>query len=640
MSKIDIAIKVTSDGAGEPYVVRGGEWIRNVIDIHPVLNNLQGLDVEGQTARILSFTDEGTIVTLSHLVPGRGGDNVSAWIYIPANADIDGNEVVDIIEQTEQVIAASEFDLRPLAALCEKDYPERRPFSHAPTGNLLAFRRYDSVNLPQLLGPNRYQPYYDPYRYILLIDDAGQITLNKGVAADDLTRQLVEPLSMLLPAEAAELRRHFGHDVTVTLADGTAFDHPVAVKKGECIKVHFVREGFNPVDCDVKKNNSDAFSKWNLPDRSRVKWRKTIDSSLFRFVDERGKELPADVRPTVKVNGKILSATGMEIDEDNLRQANVVANAEKQGYEGDSVFLDLSQPAPYTLRLTRRVRDYNNKVELRNGQTAEMTLVSKYLTDHKDGPLAGYTYDRETRHLVYDKSRVWAHRAQGLLAGLLLMGLCWGISAIVGSQKDQKKTDVAVVEEPKQDDGAMPTDTTRQQTPPNTQNASEANPTQGAAADNPSVGEAIAYLDNNRTWVRADMENFDHLRGLFDAMNNFDLNDLSEFWKEQLKDSKRFKNVADWAQSVKQKGKDPAHGSHAPTYNKPGDEMITVQNYINWLSETIHPKQAPAPTPAPVTPVNKKQTQQPATNTNSNATPKQNPTPPAGGGGTNKYKPS
>lgn len=632
MSKIDIAIKVTSDGAGEPYVVRGGEWIRNVIDIHPVLNNLQGLDIEGQTARILSFTDEGTIVTLSHLVPGRGGDNVSAWIYIPANADIPGSEVVDIIEQTEQVIAASEFDLRPLAALCEKDYPERRSFSHAPTGNLLAFRRYDSVNLPLLLGPNRYQPYYDPYRYILLIDDAGQITLNKGVAADDLTRQLVEPLSMLLPADAAELRRHFGHDVTVTLADGTAFDHPVAVKKGEIIIVYFVREGFNPLKCDVKKNNSDAFSKWNLPDRSRVKWRKTIDSSLFRFVDERGKELPADIRPTVKVNGKKLSADGMEIDEDNLRQANVVANAEQQGYEGDSAFIDLSQPAPYTLRLTRRVRDYNNKVELRNGQTAQMTLVSKYLTDHKDGPLAGYTYDRATRHLVYDKSRVWAHRAQGLLAGLLLMGLCWGISAIVGSQK--KKT---VGSDPIEESvPALPPADTTSAAGGSTTDTTTIRKT--AQPDNTSIEAAIAYLDGKRTWVRTDMEGYAHLSGLFDAMNKFDLDDLCVFWKEQLKDSKQFKNVADWAQRVKQKGKDPTHGGKDPTYNKPGDEMITVENYIKWLSETINPNQAPAP--APVQSANNRSARQSAANTKSTATPKdkQNPTQPAAG--IEKYNPS
>ena len=640
MSKIDIAIKVTSDGAGEPIAIAGGKWTQNVIDIHPVLNNLQGLDVEGQTARILSFTDDGCIVTLARLVPGRGGDNVAAWIFIPANADIAGNEVVGIVEKTESVIASSQFDLQPLRELCEKEYPDRIPFSQAPTGNRLAFRRYDSTSLPQLLGSNRYQPYYNDYRYILLLDDSGQIELRKEADAVDLTRQLVGSVSMLLPPDAGNLHRHFGQPVSVTLADGTLFDHPVPVKKGESIMVYFVRDGFNPVECGVRKDDNGAFSKWILPDRSRVKWKKTIDSSFFRFVDERGKELPADIHPTIKVNGRELSAAGMEIDEGNLRQANVVADAKQQGYEGDSAFFDLSQPAPYTLRLTRRVRDYNNKVEMRNGQTAQMTLVSKYLEDGKDGPLAGYTYDRTTHHLVYDKSRVWAHRAQGLLAGLLLMGLCWGISAIVGSQK-ANKTDIAVVDEPKQDVGSMLTDTTGQQMPPNTQNTIDANPTPGATVYNTSITEAIAYLDSHSTWVRTDMENFDNLRGLFDAMNYFDLDDLCGFWKVQLKDSKRFKDVADYAQAVRLKGKDPTQGGHTPTYNKPGDEMIAVQNYINWLSETIRPKQSSAPSPAPVKPANNKQAQKPASNTNSNSKPKAklNQAQPAVTGVTEKYKP-
>lgn len=605
MSKIDIAIKVTSDGASEPYAVHGGEWTRYAIDIRQLLDNLTGMDDYKQVARILSFTDDGCIVTMARLVPGRGGDNVAAWIFIPANADITGNEVVGIVEKTESVIASSQFDLQPLRELCDKEYPSRIPFSQAPTGNRLAIRRYDSASLPQLLGPNRYQPYYNDYRYILLLDDAGQIELRKEADADDLTRQLVGSISMLLPPKADDLHRQFGPSVSVTLADGTPFDHPVPVKKGESIKVHFVREGFKPVECTVRKNNDEAFAAWTLPDARSVRWMKVIDSSMFRFVDEQGRDLPADVHPTVRINGKKLSAAGMEMEERDLRQANVDASAKEQGYEGNAKFVDFTEPAPYTLTLTRRVRDWKKKVKMRNGETAEMTLVSKYIPNHKNGPLMGYSYDPRTGNLAYDTGRVWAHRAQGLLAGLLLMGLCWGISAIVGSQKDQKKTDVAVVEEPKQDDGAISPDTTRQQTPPNTQNASEANPTQGAAADNPSVGEAIAYLDSHRTWVRADMENFDHLRGLFDAMNKFDLDDLCGFWKKQLKDSKQFKNVADRAQRVKQKGKDPTHGGKDPTYNKPGDEMITVKYYINWLSSVINPPKA-------VTPA--KSAQQPATN--------------------------
>ena len=171
---------------------------------------------------------------------------------------------------------------------------------------------------------------------------------------------------------------------------------------------------------------------------------------MFNFVDEQGRSLPLEIHPTVRINGKKLSAPGMEIEERDLRQANVEANAKEQGYEGNAKFVDFTESAPYTLTLTRRVRDWKKKVKMRNGETADMTLVSKYIPNHKNGPLMGYNYDPRTGNLVYDTGRIWAHRAQGLLAGLLLMGLCWGISAIVHSTKNRQQQQVEAPSNPNQ----------------------------------------------------------------------------------------------------------------------------------------------------------------------------------------------
>lgn len=646
MSKIDIAIKVTSDGASEPYAVHGGEWTRYAIDIRQLLDNLTGMDDYKQVARILSFTDDGCIVTLARLVPGRGGDNVAAWIFIPANADITGNEVVGIVEKTESVIASSQFDLQPLRELCDKEYPSRIPFSQAPTGNRLAIRRYDSASLPQLLGPYRYQPYYNDYRYILLLDDAGQIELRKEADADDLTRQLVGSISMLLPPKADDLHRQFGPSVSVTLADDTPFDHPVPVKKGESIKVHFVREGFKPVECTVRKNNDEAFAAWTLPDARSVRWMKVIDSSMFRFVDEQGRDLPADVHPTVRINGKKLSAAGMEMEERDLRQANVDASAKEQGYEGNARFVDFTEPAPYTLTLTRRVRDWKKKVKMRNGETAEMTLVSKYIPNHKNGPLMGYSYDPRTGNLAYDTGRVWAHRAQGLLAGLLLMGLCWGISAIVHSAKSKKQQQIEMINTPtnqvtdtlqSSSQQAGTTEGSAQQTTAEgaVAGSSTANP---AATDEFSLQHAIDYLDNNAVWNRDEMERNPYLGGLFDDMNNFNLDELCGMWKDQLKDSKKFMDVADWAQSVKIKGKNPATGKHSPTYNQPGDNLIHRQNYINWLSSVINPPKAVTPAKSTQQPAAQGQGAKKAQQGQGKQSTKQTPPAPDAKSGTNKYR--
>lgn len=629
MSKIDIAIKVTSGGAGEPFVVTGGEWTRHLIDVRHLLGNLKDIDKERQVAHILNFTAEGCLLIVSRLISGRSGDNIAAWIHIPATADVSGTEVVRVMHLAESVILQSDVNMEPLREFATKEYPDRAPYCRAPQGQALAFRRYDEINLPQLLGNNRYQPYYDNYQYIYLLDTDSTVDIAEGVDAIDLTRQLVGSISMLLPPKADDLRRQLGPSVSVMLADGTPFDHPVPVKKGESIKVHFVREGFKPVECTVRKDNDEAFAAWYLPDARSMRWVKFIDNSQFRFIDEQGRELPSNVHPTVRINGKKLSAAGMEMEERELRQVNVDANAKEQGYEGNARFVDFTEPAPYTLTLTRRVRDWKKKVKMRNGQVAEMTLVSKYIPNHRNGPLMGYYYDSRTDNLAYDTIRVWAHRAQGLLAGLLLMGLCWGISTIVHSAKSKKQQQIETINTPtnqvtdtlqSSSQQAGTTEGSAQQTTAEgaAAGSSTANP---AATDEFSLQHAIDYLDNNAVWNRDEMERNPYLGGLFDDMNNFNLDELCGMWKDQLKDSKKFMDVADWAQSVKNKGKNPATGKHSPTYNQPGDNLIHRQNYINWLSSVINP-------PKPVT--------QPAAGQEKQGTKQTTPAPDAKSG-TNKY---
>ena len=438
MSKIDIAIKVTSDGAGEPHAVIGGEWMQNVIDIHPILENFIGLNEEGQVAHILSFTNGGCILTLARLVAGRGGDNVAAWIFIPANADVTGSEVMYVAIQTEKVIASSEFNLELLRELCNKEYPEKPSLSLAPTGNRMAFRWYNSTNIDNLLGPNRYQPYYDRYRYILLLDENGHVGLKKDIDIDDLTQRYMETPSMFLHYSADELRNHFGQDISITFPDGKPFDHPVAVKKGERILVRFVRDGFCPVDCSITKTDNLPLVKWPLPDPGQMIWKKAIDQSYFKFSDDQGRDLPNGINPIVIINGRRLGIVPVEIAEPNLSQVKVDVSVKGQYYAPTSLFVDLTQPAPVNICLIRKSSNWTKKVRMRNGEIADMTLVSKSIPNDKNGPLRGYVYEMLTGNLVFDTYRIWIHRTQGLLAGLMIALLCWGISAIISSGKDEQ----------------------------------------------------------------------------------------------------------------------------------------------------------------------------------------------------------
>jgi hypothetical protein len=133
------------------------------------------------------------------------------------------------------------------------------------------------------------------------------------------------------------------------------------------------------------------------------------------------------------------------------------------------------------------------------------------------------------------------------------------------------------------------------------------------------------------------MERNPYLAGLFDDMNEFNLDELCGLWKDQLKDSKKFKDVADWAQSVKSKGKNPATGKHSPTYNRPGDNQIHRQNYINWLSNVINPPKPATPQPAKQPAAQKQGAQKPAA-TQGKQNAKQATPAPDTKSGTNKYR--
>ena len=599
MSKIDIAIKVTSDGAGEPHAVIGGEWMQNVIDIHPILENFIGLNEEGQVARILSFTNGGCILTLARLVAGRGGDNVAAWIFIPANADVTGSEVMYVAIQTEKVIASSEFNLELLRELCNKEYPEKPSLSLAPTGNRMAFRWYNSTNIDDLLGPNRYQPYYDKYRYILLLDENGHVGLKKDIDIDDLTQRHMEAPSMFLHYSANELRNHFGQDISITFIDGKPFDHPVAVKKGERILVRFVRNGFCPVDCYITKTDNLPLVRWPLPDPRQIIWKKAIDQSYFKFSDDQGRDLPNDTNPTVIINGRRLGNVPVEIAEPNLRQVKVDVSVKGQDYAPTSLYVDLTQPAPVNISLIRRTRNWTRKVRMRNGEIADMTLVSKHIPNNKKGPLKGYDYELDTGNLVYDTYRIWIHRTQGLFAGLMIALLCWGISDIISSGNGEQ-TKVATTDYSNQQDKSTCESPDCQQLDDNEAIKGDTtdttvNQSLSDLDEEFSEKDAIDYLDKNKYWNRDEMENYQSLRGLFDDLNNFNLEKICSFWKDKLKESTNFKDVADHAESVKAKDINPALPPHDPTYNyKEGDVVINRQNYINWLYNLVNPPKTKA----------------------------------------------
>lgn len=116
----------------------------------------------------------------------------------------------------------------------------------------------------------------------------------------------------------------------------------------------------------------------------------------------------------------------------------------------------------------------------------------------------------------------------------------------------------------------------------------DAKPTKSVAAQpvevSPQMKEAVAYLDKNRIWCKDDMEKIDGLHGLFDDMNNFRFDLLSDKWAKDLAGSKSYVKIANAAAKAISKKVDPRRSKdHNPCYNREGDTCISWLGYTYWI---------------------------------------------------------
>ena len=111
-------------------------------------------------------------------------------------------------------------------------------------------------------------------------------------------------------------------------------------------------------------------------------------------------------------------------------------------------------------------------------------------------------------------------------------------------------------------------------------------------AEDVSLEAAINYLDNNSEWVFADMDAYSDLRGLYMALDQYNVNKLSTYWADKLKGSKKFRAIAAQAKKNDMKGvqrvrleyQPKAFGSDMQSLN-PGQYVIDLSNMLKEWNE-------------------------------------------------------
>ncbi len=606
MSKIGIAIKITSAGSGQPIAINGGDWAKRVIDVRDILKHIPSMVSDHSKIIVfVSFSEDACLITVVRTVSGRPWDNVAGWIHIPSNLVITGQEVNSVISKVKKLISATELpDDAELNALFGKEYDTKSISARYEASKRNGkFAKRDTViySLEELLGENRYQSYYSEYNAVFLTSEIDAV-----VDAEDVSSKKLSTLLTLIPPTTREIQDKLGKFVTLLLSSRQVFNDAILLNKGQTITLIAERDGFEPISFMVTTETDGQVC--TLP---KAVWSKKISTANFDVKSESGKDLNGKAK--ISVNDIDITTIPCLFSENECESANVVISA--NGYDTFKSKVRLLGNNRLPIVLDRRIEEFRKKIQLKNGATGEISIAGKGINRY-ESPIKGYV--ENDGYLEYMPGNVWLQRLIGFGVAVML----WLIILFIGwwnSVEFQTTSDFPWIEAVSKEAKRATIETQTQYTHDNSQNEENLDNATVSQTTPTDLNAAINYLDSNDVWEKSELEKYPDLHGLFDDLNNMDTYKLYSTWKEKLKKSNNFIAVAKVAKKNFEKRWNPKQGSHNPTFNTlPNDYRINLTNYKNWLDRDQTPKASTGPqTPSTTTPESKgKGNDNPKTNEN------------------------
>ena len=588
MNKLGFAIKLASQGAGNAIECNKGQWTSKVVDIREYLKLFNGLQGTDNIVTFMSFDEGGCFLTQLRAISGRMGDFLSGWIYIPNTLEATGDDIMNAYNYVRNILSQSNLNdsIEEIKGFFSKEYPKHEyAAQYVPSsGDEFGVRLIDVYySMKEILDADRYQPYYSNFKAIFLLDKNSDVKIAKEQVArfKDLTKITIEK-TCIFKAPSPEEVRLLGRGTKIVFSTKKEFNAPVLTKKGDRIQLFALRDGFEPVILPVITIQEDG-QKCFIDPRT-VKWKKRISPSMFTVYNCQHEKIE-DVR--ISINGTDITM-GQEVFlyEEDCRQATVKYSA--PNYEPFEQKQNLLLNEFCEVTLNRKVKSCHTKIELANGNLAEMTWESEYLPSKYDSPLRGYEFEEDyhgDKVLKMSSWFVWKHRLWGFLAAFAVVLLVIAYAAFdAWLDTHHFKFGLPPWEEDRPAQQYNIGDSTETEDSIQNQTDNQVESGQNGTADI-SLDAAIKYLDGNSTWTKSDMETYPDLKGLFEDMNTFNLSSLLNDWYPKLCTSQNFKKVYESANKTFTHDWNPKQGSHNPTYNKSDDEQINLTNYVNWLDQ-------------------------------------------------------
>ena len=568
MNKIGFKILRAYQGYADIHTVNEGSWTSRVVDCSNYLR-FYDTDDSKRHALFLSFSEQGTYITIVRKYPGREGDHISAWIFIPTEVKIDGLDTLALVNDAINTIHGNgEIDKVRLNEIYSKQYPTVEAFKILPSRDASQPAAKRNVggqySLNVLLGEYRYQPEYSQYSAILLDNSSYGNTFPIKVSnVVDLSQMPITATATLYPPT------QISHDLKIfTTRDNKPFTEPITVKLNEMVQIRYELNGFAPQTTHIAVSQQQMV----LPIPDKDSWEVHIGPETFRIVDRNFKAINEPSKITI--DGIRLNAEGINLNSKEHRIVKVTISV--PGYQTQTFEHDIHN-LHRDIQMHRNNTDAKYTLVLPNDPNAEVSIRAKGINPHSTKPvLPGYKFVNNGT-IAYNDTRI-VSIIIGFVSGFLLCTLL-AAGAYFLFLKD--------VPQPTQQPQLI-VSAPVQEVPANTSPvASDTEPiATSSTSQEPQNSEAANYLENNSKWNKNEMTALG-LGNLWNEMNSYHFPEFIQIANEFFGTNKpeRLNAVCDVVQQCIDN-----HIYKTDTYNSNGTDIeITVDKYINALKRALNP---------------------------------------------------
>lgn len=573
--KLGLKIEITSNGAGsaartfnssqalELYASSSRSYVKEVFptrdDLKQIgLDPLTSFDESEKSVVFLKFLGlQGYLICLIISRPegsGRPYDGCAAWIHVPANVILEGRDALGLIENVKHAINKKYgIDYLMLEEIFNREYQECKSpsvkfiASNGKNSGVIYYGNGTLNSLDSLLGNNIAQLEYNNYKAIFLVNNGDNIKVS------------CEKIQIKIHAECVVDAPSASNGFYPYFENRELFEGFISVPFGMSLSVIWKKEGYRDIrksaliQKSFSSNEQSPFS-FNISDVRLIVRREWFVVSG-----------PSEYKIYLK-NELLESELYISIEDLKYRIPVTVSATGFEDYKEEIYLSEETKRIPISLK--KLIYQYNFSIPIYDGKNkledSEFVVKSRQLL--KQCPVDGYRLSDPSLRLEPRPNKVYTLE-KGIERGLVRNFIYGFITCLICVSLYIGWTILSPHIWTKSDDGtsvSMNDSLNRVISRKLTKQSTEI-----------ETKYAALYLKTNLIWTKDYMEEFNCMKGLFEALNNYEIDKLETLSKTFGDKSVLKKIVNNLKNGSKQKSRPQ------PPYNKDSKiKTIVIEEYL------------------------------------------------------------